>query len=219
MHYRSPFRRRPSGAMAVALVALFVALGGASWAATSLPANSVGTAQLRNNAVTFQKIAPHTIGAQRINQSVVQVRVGGFCFGTKGAIGSVRQDGSVSCNSTLPDEFGAVGQTFAVGTGSTTVATKNLPGPSVFMDFANVQVSVSNNTGPVGVGCQLSVGSANQFRNITVPALVGGANEVIPLELASGSGTARVSCSTDARSPTTVSASASLNAIQTNSNS
>ena len=38
-------RIKPSPAMAVALLALFVSLAGVSYAATSLPRNSVGTAQ------------------------------------------------------------------------------------------------------------------------------------------------------------------------------
>lgn len=46
----SPFRR-PSPAMAVALVALFLALGGSVYAATK-----IGTSQLKRNAVTTAKI-------------------------------------------------------------------------------------------------------------------------------------------------------------------
>jgi hypothetical protein len=49
--------RRPSPAMCVALVALFVALGGTGYAAFSLPSDSVGTAQLRDGAVTKRKIS------------------------------------------------------------------------------------------------------------------------------------------------------------------
>lgn len=41
----------------VATLALFVALGGASYAALQLPKNSVGPKQLKKNAVTTQKIA------------------------------------------------------------------------------------------------------------------------------------------------------------------
>jgi hypothetical protein len=48
---------RPSPALVVSLIALFVALGGTSYAAiTSLPANSVGTKQLKNGAVTGTKL-------------------------------------------------------------------------------------------------------------------------------------------------------------------
>ncbi len=49
-------RLRPSPAMVVALVALSVALGGVGYAATVLPAASVGTSQLKNNAVTAAKV-------------------------------------------------------------------------------------------------------------------------------------------------------------------
>ena len=50
---------------AIALLALFVALGGTSYAAMSLPPSSVGTAQLRDGAVTLQKLAPSARHALR----------------------------------------------------------------------------------------------------------------------------------------------------------
>ena len=40
------------------MVALFISLGGVGYAAIRLPANSVGTRQIRNNAVTHNKIRP-----------------------------------------------------------------------------------------------------------------------------------------------------------------
>jgi hypothetical protein len=43
---------------AVALTALFVALGGTSYAAVKLPAGSVGSRELKKEAVTLPKIAP-----------------------------------------------------------------------------------------------------------------------------------------------------------------
>ena len=50
-------KRMPSPSMVIALIALFVALGGTSYAAiTSLPANSVGTTQLKNGAVSTAKL-------------------------------------------------------------------------------------------------------------------------------------------------------------------
>jgi len=47
----------------IGLLALFVALGGTSYAAIKLPANSVGTAQLKKNAVTLKKIKASTRAA------------------------------------------------------------------------------------------------------------------------------------------------------------
>ena len=52
---------------AVAFLALFIALGGVGWAATSLPAGSVGTKQLRNGAVTNKKIANGSITPTKFN--------------------------------------------------------------------------------------------------------------------------------------------------------
>jgi len=49
----------------VALLALFVALGGTSYAAIKLPPNSVGTPQLKNGAVTKKKISKATIRGLR----------------------------------------------------------------------------------------------------------------------------------------------------------
>ena len=56
---RSGQRRRPqypSPGLVAACLALGISLGGVSWAATSLPKNSVGTQQLKANAVTTKKI-------------------------------------------------------------------------------------------------------------------------------------------------------------------
>lgn len=53
---RSLLRFAPSPAMAVACLALLVALGGVGYAAVKLPVNSVGTAQLKRDAVTGLKV-------------------------------------------------------------------------------------------------------------------------------------------------------------------
>src|SRR3954471_19798162 len=53
--------RRPSPAMIVALVALFVALGGGAYAALKLPKHSVGSKQLKKHAVTPPKLAKSTV--------------------------------------------------------------------------------------------------------------------------------------------------------------
>ena len=47
----------------VAYIALFVALGGTSYAAINLPAGSVGTRQLKSRAVTAAKLNPTSVAA------------------------------------------------------------------------------------------------------------------------------------------------------------
>ena len=56
---------------AVGYVALFVALGGTSYAATSLPRGSVGAAQLRNGAVTSRKVADGAITPVKLNRRMI----------------------------------------------------------------------------------------------------------------------------------------------------
>lgn len=54
-------RRRPPHATVVAYLALFVALGGSSYAAVQLPSGSVGTKQLKKDAVTSAKVKPGSL--------------------------------------------------------------------------------------------------------------------------------------------------------------
>ncbi len=74
------FVRRPSPSMAVACFALFVALGGVGIAAASLPRNSVGTRQLRNNAVTSSKVKNHSL-------LKADFKLGQLPLGTRGTTG------------------------------------------------------------------------------------------------------------------------------------
>jgi hypothetical protein len=54
-------RKRLSPALVIASIALLVALGGTGYAAIAPPANSVGTAQLKNGAVTAAKVKPGSL--------------------------------------------------------------------------------------------------------------------------------------------------------------
>jgi len=60
--------KAPSPALVISLSALFVALGGTTYAATSLPKDSVGTRQLKNGAVTKTKISKKTLVALKGNR-------------------------------------------------------------------------------------------------------------------------------------------------------
>lgn len=60
-------RLRLTPSMIIALIALFISLGGTSYAAVVPPKNSVGTAQLKKQAVTTAKISKATLAALKGN--------------------------------------------------------------------------------------------------------------------------------------------------------
>jgi hypothetical protein len=51
-------------------IAVFLVLGGASYAAATLPRNSVGSKQLRRNAVTHSKLTNGSVGRNELRSSV-----------------------------------------------------------------------------------------------------------------------------------------------------
>jgi hypothetical protein len=69
---------------AVGYLALFVALGGTSYAAVNLPAGSVGTRQLRNGSVTPAKLNAQTIGGAVRDWAFVN-QDGSILGGSRGA--------------------------------------------------------------------------------------------------------------------------------------
>jgi hypothetical protein len=64
-------RYRPSPAMIVALLALFISMGGTGYAVTKLPKRSVGPAQLRKNAVRSEHIRAGSITAAKLAKSTL----------------------------------------------------------------------------------------------------------------------------------------------------
>jgi hypothetical protein len=63
--------RRPSAALIVAVVALVAAMAGTGYAALKLPNNSVGTKQLKKNAVTGAKVEPGSLEGSDIKLSTL----------------------------------------------------------------------------------------------------------------------------------------------------
>jgi hypothetical protein len=251
MHMRSLLRRRPTASMVISLIALFVALGGASYASFSLPKNSVGNEQLRNgsvgfakmrngsvgngqiknNAVNYKKILPHTIGLQRIIPSVVQVRVSGKCANNS-AINMVTEGGKVTCQPTLPTQFGASSDPTSVGTTSTTVVSKVLPAGNYLINATSYAAINPANTAAgqqVQVSCTLT-GATGSSQTRTASIEVGPQTRTqtvvlpmtFPTTVGAPQGTAHVDCShtaTPATPDPTVSVQSTLNALQTQSNS
>jgi hypothetical protein len=81
----------------LALLALFVALGGSSYAALSLPAGSVGTRQLRNGAVTSRKLAKHAVTAANLDPESIPGHIADWAqIRSDGHVTSSRPNASVS---------------------------------------------------------------------------------------------------------------------------
>ena len=157
---------RPSAPLAVSFLALFVALGGASYAAIHLPPRSVGNAQLQNfsvgNAKLKQfsvgtgKIIPGAVGAPQVNSTQVQLRVAGPC--TDGAMQSIALSGNVTCTPVLPNEHGSSTAATTVATSPTQVASQSLSSGSSYLVLAYPHAVISGQAGQhVEVDCTLSV--------------------------------------------------------------
>ena len=72
---------------AVGYIALFVALGGTSYAAIAIPAGSVGTRQLRNGAVTSSKLAKRAVTAASLDPKSIAGHIADWA--------QIRSDGHV----------------------------------------------------------------------------------------------------------------------------
>ncbi len=82
-------RSRLTYANVVASMALFVALGGVSYAAVKLPKNSVGVTQIKKNAVTGSKVKDSSLtGADVKNRSLTAADFNGSVQGAMGPAGT-----------------------------------------------------------------------------------------------------------------------------------
>ncbi|HKZ13569.1 MAG TPA: hypothetical protein VJL81_06970 [Solirubrobacterales bacterium] len=95
-------RSKVTYANVVASLALFVALGGVSYAVTALPENSVGAKQLKANAVTGVKVKDGTLERADFAPGALPVA------GTDGVAGAKGEPGATGA-------AGATGQTGAAG--------------------------------------------------------------------------------------------------------
>ncbi len=230
MRSHSVFHRRPSPAIAISLIALFLSLGGVGYAATQIPNGSVGSAQLRsnavtnskiaNNAVTYKKILPGSVGIVRANTGQLQVRVSGTC-GNNFAIAAIDSLGKVSCNSTLPALIGTTNNTATVGGAPVTVTSTTLASGSAYLALANPTATVISGGGAsqhVTVTCTLRVGSNTATRSVTLDttSTAGQASSgSIPLQAGGPAGTGSVVCSSVGRVASVTSAFSAIQVVAT----
>jgi hypothetical protein len=82
------WKYRPSPAIIVATLALFVAMGGTGYAVSKLPKGSVGAAQLRKNAVRSKHIKAGSITKAKLAQSTLSALRGETPAGVSGPVTS-----------------------------------------------------------------------------------------------------------------------------------
>jgi hypothetical protein len=146
-------RHRPSPAMTVALAALFIALGGTSYAAIKLPKNSVGSKQIKPNAITGDKVRDASLFANDFAPGQTP----------KGPRGDTGEQGPAGIQGPAGSD-GARGRDGAPGTA---VAYARI------LDNGTVDASQSKDIGPANVylGGQNGTGSPGAhvycFKNLT----------------------------------------------------
>jgi hypothetical protein len=168
--------KRPSPALVVSCLALLVALGGTSYAAFSLPKNSVGQKQLKKNAVITSKIKNGAVTSSKINTSGLTVPNALHANNADNAttIGGASLDSLTLGRSTASSCDPA--STAYVGCGTVSL---NLPRAGRVLILANVGYDGSNSNSYAGE-CRLetdatTVVSSGQFgQAATAPAIVGG---------------------------------------------
>jgi hypothetical protein len=139
--------------MVIACIALAVALGGTSYAAATLARNSVGTKQLKKNAVISSKVKNRSLLA-------VDFKAGQLPRGAQGPTGPTGATGATGATGPIgpSDAFSTYNNSFVNLTGTlTTIRSLALPAGKYFIMAKGI---LNNNDGtPQQVECYLTAGS------------------------------------------------------------
>jgi hypothetical protein len=208
--------RLPSPALAVALLALFVALGGTGYAALNLPNNSVGSKQIRKGAVKNPDIASSAVTGAKVKRGSLNgtdFKTGTLPQGPRGAQGPQGTPGAAGSPA-----FGAVlGRGVAVPAGTYFLApsgqlaaniNENIVSsftPNATMTAGDLAVTLTVATGLTDTRTfTLRVGNANTALTCTVPAGNTGCTSAQSVTIPGGSLISIGSTSTGAPDPTDV---------------
>ncbi len=144
----STARRHLTFANVMSVIAVFIALGGASYAAINLPKNSVGTKQLKNKSVGTKQLKANAVNSKRVRDFSLRAndfRPGQLPSGPTGPIGLPGEDGQPGA--TGPQ--GAIGPTGLQGeTGQT--GPRGLQGVAGPTGPTGEQGPPGPSTGPAG---------------------------------------------------------------------
>ncbi|MGZ8716410.1 MAG: hypothetical protein ACXWYO_04790 [Gaiellaceae bacterium] len=144
----------------MATIAVFVALGGAGYAAVKLPKNSVGTKQLKPNAVTSAKIRNGSLLKADFKASEIPAGSAGPA-GPAGPAGSAGPAGAAGAAGPAgpSDAFsGFKNGPVAMPASLATIATLNVPSAGKYVVVGKAWLLDNVNTGVI-VDCQLSAGA------------------------------------------------------------
>lgn len=150
-------RLRLSPSMVIAMIALAVALGGTGYAAIVLPANSVGTKQLKKSAVTAVKVKDGTLLKADFKAGQIPAGPAGSA-GPAGAAGPAGPSDAFSGFKNGP---------LALPNTLSTIATLNVPTAGKYVIVGKAWIYDNVNTG-VLVLCQLVAGVDSDETRATV---------------------------------------------------
>jgi hypothetical protein len=108
-------------------MALFVAIGGASYAAITLPKNSVGAAQIKKSAVTGAKVKAGTLDASDFKAGALSAAAAGLA-GTQGPTGPTGPTGAQG-------PTGPTGPTFAFSDSQLLVSPVQISGSTTVISY------------------------------------------------------------------------------------
>jgi hypothetical protein len=156
-------RAKLSYANVMATLALFVALGGTSYAAMKLPKNSVGTSQLRKSSVTAKKIKKNAVRTTHVLNGSLKAEdfaVGEVPTGATGAQGPAGSAGVSNLNLVSNSATATVGQFVTVSTVADCPAgQKTLGGGAQAVGGSSLQVALQqSNPDPIAFDDWRAVG-------------------------------------------------------------
>ncbi|MGZ4334742.1 MAG: hypothetical protein ACXVRJ_10795 [Gaiellaceae bacterium] len=151
---RRLLRTRPSAPLVIASIALAIALGGTSYAAAVLPRNSVGTLQLKANAVVSSKVKNGSL----LKADFKSGQIPAGAPGPAGPAGPAGAAGAVGPAGPSDAYAGFKNGPVAAPSSLSTIATLNIPQAGKYVIFAKLWMFDNVNTA-VLTQCTLVAGS------------------------------------------------------------